>query len=271
MNGTCLSQNCNGDKCSSYNFRSSSRLITIKLTSAFCLSLSEKFWLGFLSLSLEWTVGVKASSDELLRKFAEMGSGSTAKKESFRSWQNAAAATTTGSGLRGNRFFLLWRHPPHPDVVCADSAAGDGDGDWEVTAQLVHPACQSMLGYIRSGTLDRFKDAFHKALNRGDEFSVAACDCTESFMSLFDEGCAGVRSAKRKQLEEKLLQLVHPAYQSMLGHIRSGTLDRFKDAFHKALNRGDEFSVAACDCTESFMSLFDEGCADELHVIIRTK
>ncbi|GMQ07363.1 hypothetical protein CsSME_00051581 [Camellia sinensis var. sinensis] len=55
--------------------------------------------------------------------------------------------------------------------------------------------------------------------------------------------------------------LVHPAYQSMLGHIRSGTLDRFKDAFHKALNRGDEFSVAACDCTESFTSLFDEGCA----------
>ncbi|CAL5362754.1 unnamed protein product [Camellia sinensis] len=75
----------------------------------------------------------------------------------------------------------------------------------------------------------------------------------------FDEG---VRSAKQKQLEEKLLQLVHPAYQSMLGHIRSGTLDRFKDAFHKALNRGDEFSVAACDCTESFTSLFDEGCAD---------
>ncbi|THF95063.1 hypothetical protein TEA_029664 [Camellia sinensis var. sinensis] len=77
----------------------------------------------------------------------------------------------------------------------------------------------------------------------------------------FDEG---VRSAKRKHLEEKLLQLVHPAYQSMLGHIRSGTLDRFKEAFHKALNRGDEFSVAACDCTESFMSLFDEGCADAI-------
>ncbi|CAL5375945.1 unnamed protein product [Camellia sinensis] len=77
----------------------------------------------------------------------------------------------------------------------------------------------------------------------------------------FDEG---VRSAKRKQLEEKLLQLVHPAYQSMLGHIRSGTLDRFKEAFHKALNRGDGFSVAACDCIESFMSLFDEGCADAI-------
>ncbi|KAI7992619.1 hypothetical protein LOK49_LG12G02958 [Camellia lanceoleosa] len=34
--------------------------------------------------------------------------------------------------LGGNRFFLLWRHPPDPDVVCADSAAGD----WEVTGDF---------------------------------------------------------------------------------------------------------------------------------------
>ncbi|KAI8023896.1 hypothetical protein LOK49_LG03G02915 [Camellia lanceoleosa] len=69
-----------------------------------------------------------------LRKWVRDPDKATAKKESFRSWQNDAA--TTGSGLRGNRFFLLWRHPPHPDVVCADSAAGDGDWDWEVTAQV---------------------------------------------------------------------------------------------------------------------------------------
>ncbi|CAL5408672.1 unnamed protein product [Camellia sinensis] len=94
-NGTFLSQNCNGDKCSSYIFLSSSLLIVIKLTSAFCLSLSEKFWSQFLSLSrmdsgsAPATAKVqhltKASSDELLRKFAEVGSGSkdkaTAKKE----------------------------------------------------------------------------------------------------------------------------------------------------------------------------------------------
>ncbi|GFZ04266.1 root hair defective 3 GTP-binding protein [Actinidia rufa] len=72
----------------------------------------------------------------------------------------------------------------------------------------------------------------------------------------------GVRSAKRKQLEEKLLQLVQPAFHSMLGHIRTGTLDKFKEAFDKALSGGEGFSVAAHTCTESFMSQFDEACSD---------
>ncbi|EOY27138.1 Root hair defective 3 GTP-binding protein (RHD3) isoform 3 [Theobroma cacao] len=81
----------------------------------------------------------------------------------------------------------------------------------------------------------------------------------EAEATYFDEG---VRSAKRKQLEEKLLQLVQPAYQSMLGHLRSGTLQKFKEAFEKALNGGEGFSMAARNCTESYMALFDEGCAD---------
>ncbi|KAF8400997.1 hypothetical protein HHK36_014300 [Tetracentron sinense] len=68
--------------------------------------------------------------------------------------------------------------------------------------------------------------------------------------------------AKRQQLEAKVLQLVQPAYQSMLGHLRSKTLDNFKEAFDKALNGGEGFAVAAHDCTGSFMSLFDKGCAD---------
>ncbi|XP_048331744.2 protein ROOT HAIR DEFECTIVE 3 [Ziziphus jujuba] len=75
----------------------------------------------------------------------------------------------------------------------------------------------------------------------------------------FDEG---VRTAKRKQLEEKLLQLVQPAFQSVLGHIRSGSLDKFKEAFDKALDGGEGFSVAARDRAHSSMVLFDEGCED---------
>ncbi|GER53517.1 protein ROOT HAIR DEFECTIVE 3 homolog [Striga asiatica] len=74
----------------------------------------------------------------------------------------------------------------------------------------------------------------------------------------FDES---VRSTKRKQLEEKLLQLVQPAYQFMLGHIRSGTLDKFKAAFETALNEGKGFSAAASDCMEYFMSQFVEAAA----------
>ncbi|XP_051115883.1 protein ROOT HAIR DEFECTIVE 3-like [Andrographis paniculata] len=77
--------------------------------------------------------------------------------------------------------------------------------------------------------------------------------------TFFDEG---VRSSKRKQLEEKLLQLVLPSYQLMLGHIRSGTLGRFKEAFDIALNEGKGFSAAARNCTEYYMSKFDEASAD---------
>ncbi|KAE8669731.1 Protein ROOT HAIR DEFECTIVE 3-like protein 2 [Hibiscus syriacus] len=78
-------------------------------------------------------------------------------------------------------------------------------------------------------------------------------------VAYFDEG---VRSSKRKMLEEKLLQLVQPAYNSMLGHLRSGTLEKFKEAFEKALNDGEGFSVSARNCTESCMALFDEGYED---------
>ncbi|XP_071901356.1 protein ROOT HAIR DEFECTIVE 3 [Coffea arabica] len=77
----------------------------------------------------------------------------------------------------------------------------------------------------------------------------------------FDEG---VRTGKRKQLEEKLLQLVQPAYQLMLSHIRSGTLERFKEAFDEALNGGKGFAMAARHCSETFMSQFDEACADAI-------
>lgn len=49
-----------------------------------------------------------------------------------------------------------------------------------------------MLGHLRSRTLDNFKEAFDKALDRGDGFAVAARECIQSFMSAFDEGCAGI-------------------------------------------------------------------------------
>ncbi|URD89496.1 GTP-binding protein that may be involved in cell development (By similarity) [Musa troglodytarum] len=74
----------------------------------------------------------------------------------------------------------------------------------------------------------------------------------------FDES---VRTSKRQELETKLLQLVNPAYQSMLGHIRAKTLDDFKEALDKAIER-EGFAVAVHDCTQSFMLKFDKGCED---------
>ncbi|KAK9136499.1 hypothetical protein Sjap_007093 [Stephania japonica] len=75
----------------------------------------------------------------------------------------------------------------------------------------------------------------------------------------FDEA---VRTAKRQQLESKLLHLAEPAYQYMLGHLRSRTLNDFKAALDTTLSGGQEFAVAARDCIQTSMSLFDEGYAD---------
>ncbi|CAN4086940.1 unnamed protein product [Withania somnifera] len=83
----------------------------------------------------------------------------------------------------------------------------------------------------------------------------------DSEATYFDEG---VRSSKRKHLEEKLLQLVQPAYQSMLGHIRSDAFERFKVAFEKALKGGKGFALAARECAESLLSHFDEECTDAI-------
>lgn len=49
-----------------------------------------------------------------------------------------------------------------------------------------------MLGHIRSGTLDKFKEAFDKALSGGEGFAVAAHGCTKALMTQFDEECAGI-------------------------------------------------------------------------------
>ncbi|KAA3457294.1 protein ROOT HAIR DEFECTIVE 3-like isoform X1 [Gossypium australe] len=97
---------------------------------------------------------------------------------------------------------------------------------------------------------------FGKKLNSILYTSLTEYDAEATY---FDEG---VRSAKRKQLEEKLLQLVQPAHHAMLGHLRSVTLEKFKEAFDKDLNGGEGFSVATRNCTEAYMALFDEGYAD---------
>nr|KAJ0210225.1 hypothetical protein LSAT_V11C400194890 [Lactuca sativa] len=87
-------------------------------------------------------------------------------------------------------------------------------------------------------------------------------------LSSYDEEATyfedSVRSAKRKQLEEKLLQLVQPAYQLMLEHIKSGTLENFKKALIDALNGGQGFAVAARDNTAKFTTLFEEQCEDAI-------
>ncbi|KAL2337758.1 hypothetical protein Fmac_012204 [Flemingia macrophylla] len=105
---------------------------------------------------------------------------------------------------------------------------------------------------VQSGPIPGFGKKLNSLLNTYlSEYDAEA--------TYFDEG---VTSSKQKQLQEKLFQLVQPAFQSLLGHIRSGTLDKFKDEFDKALNGGEGFSVAANNCIASCMALFDEASAD---------
>ncbi|CAH9066861.1 unnamed protein product [Cuscuta epithymum] len=87
-------------------------------------------------------------------------------------------------------------------------------------------------------------------------------DCLSEYdaeATFFDEG---VRVAKRKQLEQKLLQLIQPSYQSMLGHIRSEVMERFKEMFSRALSAGKDFAVATSECSESCLVQFDDKCKD---------
>ncbi|XP_068649719.1 protein ROOT HAIR DEFECTIVE 3-like [Aristolochia californica] len=75
----------------------------------------------------------------------------------------------------------------------------------------------------------------------------------------FDEG---VRTAKRQQLESKALHLVHPAYQAMLGHLRSKSLENFKNRLEQSLKRGEGFAASVRECNRSCMIDFDQGCQD---------
>ncbi|KAG6514998.1 hypothetical protein ZIOFF_025376 [Zingiber officinale] len=77
----------------------------------------------------------------------------------------------------------------------------------------------------------------------------------------FDEG---VRTAKRKQLESKVLHLVHPTYQALLGHLRSKSLEKFQKDLESSLNSRKGFASSVRDCSESSMFEFDQGSADAI-------
>lgn len=49
-----------------------------------------------------------------------------------------------------------------------------------------------MLGHLRTGALDKFKETFDKALNRGEAFAPASRQCSVTYMDMFDEGAKGL-------------------------------------------------------------------------------
>ncbi|KAG0496282.1 hypothetical protein HPP92_000973 [Vanilla planifolia] len=67
---------------------------------------------------------------------------------------------------------------------------------------------------------------------------------------------------KRQQLESRVLQLVHPAFVAMLGHLRSKALDKFKTELEESLNGGRGFAASVRDSTQSSLLQFDQECSD---------
>ena len=60
----------------------------------------------------------------------------------------------------------------------------------------------------------------------------------------FDES---VRITKCQHLESKSLDLVYPAYQAMLGHLRAKALNMLKEQLEQALKIGEAFAGAVRD------------------------
>uniref|UniRef100_A0A0E0BUY6 GB1/RHD3-type G domain-containing protein n=1 Tax=Oryza glumipatula TaxID=40148 RepID=A0A0E0BUY6_9ORYZ len=75
----------------------------------------------------------------------------------------------------------------------------------------------------------------------------------------FDEA---VRTAKRQLLKSRVLNLVQPAFQKMLAHLRTRALEKYKTELNLTLESGKGFAAAVRDTTESNLNEFDQGCAD---------
>ncbi|ONM01916.1 Protein ROOT HAIR DEFECTIVE 3 homolog 2 [Zea mays] len=84
----------------------------------------------------------------------------------------------------------------------------------------------------------------------------------------FDEA---VRKGKRQHLESRILNLVQPAFQKMLTHLRVKALEKFKTGLNSSLESGKGFAVSARDNTECSLKEFEQGCADHALSIRESK
>ncbi|KAL0743708.1 hypothetical protein Bca4012_085221 [Brassica carinata] len=166
-------------------------------------------------------------------------------------------------------------------VVPANAFAFSAKQMWQVIKEnkdLDLPAHKVMVATVRCEEIANEKFAsfvanenwreLEEAVQSGpvSGFGKKLSSILESCLSEYDTEATyfeeGVRSSKKQQLQEKLLQLVQPTFQDLLGHLRSGALEYFKDSFEKALNAGEGFSSSADSCAQSCISKFDKGCEE---------
>jgi energy-coupling factor transporter ATP-binding protein EcfA2 len=80
----------------------------------------------------------------------------------------------------------------------------------------------------------------------------------------FDEG---VRVAKRNYLISEALEMIQPAYDSVISNHRTNALEKFKKDLQAAAGSQDqEFASTVRQCSEATLASFDEACAGTLIV-----
>ncbi|KAL4386024.1 hypothetical protein GQ457_09G004330 [Hibiscus cannabinus] len=166
-------------------------------------------------------------------------------------------------------------------VVPASGFSFSAQQIWKVIKEnrdLDLPAHKVMVSTVRCEEIanekfDRLSSdagwlALEEAVQSGSvsSFGRKLSNILETYFSEYDSEAIyfdeGVRNAKRKQLESKALDLVHPAYLNLLGHLRFKALEVFKSRLEQMLKEGEGFAAAAHACTKSCMLEFDQGCAD---------
>ncbi|KAK1421914.1 hypothetical protein QVD17_24643 [Tagetes erecta] len=107
----------------------------------------------------------------------------------------------------------------------------------------------------------------HVKSNLVPGFGKKLTSLLDNCLSNYDEEVihydASVVSEKRKQLYEKLMQLVLPTYKIMFEHIQFEALDNLKTTLESALSeRRARFTAKARECIKQSMKRFDELCED---------
>ncbi|XP_051128957.1 protein ROOT HAIR DEFECTIVE 3 homolog 2-like isoform X2 [Andrographis paniculata] len=110
--------------------------------------------------------------------------------------------------------------------------------------------------------------ALERAIQTGavSGFGKSISSILKAYLSEYDAESEyfeeNVRNAKRRYLESKALQMVYPAYITMLGHLHSNAFNNFKTRLEGCLDRGEKFAASARTCQHYAMLEFDNEFAD---------
>ncbi|CAN1221468.1 Protein ROOT HAIR DEFECTIVE 3 homolog 2 [Linum grandiflorum] len=164
-------------------------------------------------------------------------------------------------------------------VVPASGFSFSAQQIWKIIKEnrdLDLPAHKVMVATVRCQEIANEKLCFLKSDERWLEleeaveagpvsgFGKTVGSIMEKYISEYDFEATyfeeGVRNSKREELATKVLDLVHPVYVTLLGHLRSNALEDFKIKLEQLLSRGEGFAASVRTCTESCLAGFDKGC-----------